>query len=185
MHTTPRQVISSSTDCRPPRPPQEKVLASKLLCRRDRPVTTTASEGSTNDGATSQVGAIQPTPATAAATAEVETIDTKHKQAATSATGKEGRDGAGGVSLGGTVVEREGGCSELEGLVDDEEVRIVAVDLQEMAPVDGVKQLQVCPSFKRLSASIGWCSAGPTVVLRFFLRCTVRIARASCCAFCV
>lgn len=27
----------------------------------------------------------------------------------------------------------------------DDDVRIIAVDLQEMAPIDGVMQLQVCP----------------------------------------
>ena len=47
-------------------------------------------------------------------------------------------DAEAGAAMGAKAAEREEG----EGKKEEEDVRIVAVDLQEMAPIDGVKQLQ-------------------------------------------
>ena len=135
------------------------MLASKLLGKNDAPLATKDSTGDARQdagGARQDAGDARQdagdarqdapgmtTPTTTAvalseqATSGRHTTDDNRRSAGAGAVG-------GKVTCGGETVQGgEAGGGVAGARVTEEAVRIVAVDLQEMAPIDGVKQLQV------------------------------------------
>lgn len=128
-----------------------KVLASKLLGEQQR----------APDGEGGEAAAATPATMTATSTVHKDAAALAPAAAAAAGHGEQGanradedsgtREGEGEEGVEGrpprtVVAEPHRGATSEEGKEreeEEEEVRIVAVDLQEMAPIEGVKQIQV------------------------------------------
>ncbi|CAM9477157.1 unnamed protein product [Laminaria digitata] len=127
-----------------------QVLASKLLGKNGAPL---ATEDATGDSRQDAAGTKTTTTTAAAPVASQEQATSRNiiENDRASVTGAAGGSGKtvrsfarrrGGRGGGEERYRREGGGGGGGGGGGEDAVRIVAVDLQEMAPIDGVKQLQ-------------------------------------------
>ena len=162
---------------------KSKVLASKLLGKDDAPLAAKdAPLGDVRQDAakaptttTTTTTTINTTTAEAVAAQEQTTSGrlVAGDEAGVTAAGGSGKTAVRGGEEGGVLqggAAEEGAGTSVTGERKKEEVRIVAVDLQEMAPIDGVKQLQVRVN-KAVYRTPYTCNVGTTLSPNIRIKC--------------